>query len=108
MLLLLELRVLWCFVLDGTDLIGLLAFSLFPFTFQESGSPCCVDGGTNFIEGRLLYFSRGVFSLRNDLHDSIKGEGDLGEEEESLDVVCDQIGCILEMRYISILSHQKR
>ena len=31
----------------------------------------------------------------NDLHDSIKGGGNLGEEDEGLDVVCNWIGCIL-------------
>ena len=51
LLLLLELGVLWHFALDHADLVGLLAFSLFPFTSQGGSSPCHVDGGTDLIEG---------------------------------------------------------
>ena len=54
LLLLLELGVLGCFALDCTDLVGLLALSLFPFASQGGSSPCHIDGGMDFIEGGSL------------------------------------------------------
>ena len=54
LLLLLELGVLRRFALDCADLVGLLAFSLFPFSFQGSGGPHHVDGSTDLVEGRGL------------------------------------------------------
>ena len=95
LLLLLELGVLWHFALDHTDLVGLLAFLLFPFSSQGGSSPCCVNGGADFIEGGSLQLPGGVFSLCNDLCNGVKGGENLGKEDEGLDVVCDQIGCIL-------------
>ena len=50
LLLLLELGVLQCFVLDNTDLVGLLAFSLFPFSSQGSSGPCRVDGSMDLVD----------------------------------------------------------
>ena len=54
LLLLLELGVLWRFVLDCADLVGLLALSLFPFASQGGSSPCHIDGSTDLIEGGSL------------------------------------------------------
>ena len=97
LLLLLEFGVLWCFALNCTDLVGLLVFLLFPFTSQGSSGPCHVDGSTDLIEGGSLRFPGGVFCLHNDLRDGIKGGGNLGKEDEGLDVVCDGIGRILHL-----------
>ena len=56
LLLLLELRVLGHFALDCADLVGLLAFSLFPFTSQGSSSPCHIDGSTDLVKGGAFAF----------------------------------------------------
>ena len=58
-------------MLDSTDLVGLLAFSLFPFSSQGSSGPCRVDGSMDLVEGGSFCFPRGVFSLCNDLHDGV-------------------------------------
>ena len=49
----------------------------------------------DLVKGGILRLPRRVFSLHNDLHNSIKGGGDLGEEDEGLDVVHDWVGRIL-------------
>ena len=64
LLLLLELWVLGCFALDRTELVGLLALLLSPFTSQGGNSPCCVDGYMDLVEGWGLQLSRGVLMLR--------------------------------------------
>ena len=97
LLLLLELGILWCFALDCADLVGLLAFLLFSFTSQGSGSPCCINGGMDLVKGGSLCFPGGVFSLCNDLCNGIEGEGNLGEEEEGLNVVHDWVRCVLHL-----------